>query len=189
MQHDPQQDAIEETTIHPVFPHAFASTEHGEGELTFLGDALGRDCWVVRFVDGWYRPHAGDGTRNEDWYSWGADVLAPFDGIVDSVYINPVTNRPGCHSGGRASAIVFRSEDGVRVLYGHVEQVEVRSGDPVRVGERIAKVGNNGTSQSPHIHLGAWRDDRPLQVRFDLRALGRLQSQDPDRFYGYSVSK
>ncbi len=189
MQLDPQQEPIEEVTVHPIFPHAFASTEHCEGELASRGDALGRDCWVVRFVDGWYRLHADDGARNEDWYSWGADVLAPFDGVVDSVHLNPATNQPGHHSGGRASAIVFRREDGVRVLYGHVDRVEIRPGDPVRAGQRIAKVGNNGTSQCPHVHVGAWHDNTPLQIRFDLRALGRLQSQDPNRYYGYSVSK
>lgn len=189
VQPDPRQDPIEEVTVHPVFPHASATTEHGEGELPSPGDALGRDCWVVRFIDGWYRLHAGDGTRNEDWYSWGADVLAPFDGVVDSVRVNPVTNQPGHHAGGRASAIVFRRQDGVRVVYAHVDRVEVQPGDPVSAGQRIARVGNNGTSQCPHIHVGAWRDSTPLQIRFDLRALRRLQAQDPSRYYGYSIAK
>ncbi len=147
MQRDPRQDPIEEITVHPVFNRVLVSVEHSAGELNSLGDALGRDCWVARFVDGWYRLHEGDGTRNEDWYSWGADVLAPFDGVVDSVRINPATNQPGHNPGGRASTIVFRREDGVRVLYGHVDRVEVRPGDRVRAGQRIARVGNNGTSQ------------------------------------------
>lgn len=165
---------IEEVTIHPVFSYAFASIEHHEGELLALGDALGRDCLVVRFVDGWYRFYAGDGSRNEDWYGWGADVLAPFAGVVESVRINPTTNQPGRHSGGVASTIVFRRDDDVSVMYAHVDQVELLPGDPVTAGQRVATVGNNGTSQCPHIHVGAWRDDVPLQIRFDLHALGQL---------------
>jgi murein DD-endopeptidase MepM/ murein hydrolase activator NlpD len=69
------------------------------------------------------------------------------------------------------------------VLYGHVDGIEVKPGDAVVAGQRIAKVGNNGYSWYPHIHVGAWKDDTPLQIRFDLRALGRLQSEDPDRYY------
>lgn len=169
---------IEEVTIHPIFPHAFASIEHHAGELAELGDALGRDCLVVRFVDGWYRFYAGDGTRNEDWYSWGTDVLAPFDAVVESVRINPTINQPGRHSGGVASTIVFRRDDGVRVLYGHIDHVELQPGELVTAGQRVATVGNNGTSQCPHLHVGAWRDDVPLQIRFNLHALGRLLAPD-----------
>ena len=112
--------------------------------------------------------------RNEDWYGWGAEVLAPLDAAVERVSVNPVTNVPGRHSGGRASVVVFRREDGARVMYGHVAQVEVQPGDLVRVGQRIARVGNNGSCWHPHIHVGAWQEETPLQIRFDLRAMGRL---------------
>ncbi|HEX5501531.1 MAG TPA: M23 family metallopeptidase [Thermomicrobiales bacterium] len=184
MRRDAGTDAIEAVTIHPVFRHACASVEHAEGELRSRGDALGRDCWVVRFVGGWYRPYEGDGTRNEDWYCWRAAVLAPFDGVVESTHVNPVTNQPGHHPGGRASSITFRRADGVRVLYAHVDQIAVRPGETVVAGQPVARVGNNGTSRHPHLHVGAWRDDRPLQIRFDLRALGRLQAADPEGYAG-----
>jgi murein DD-endopeptidase MepM/ murein hydrolase activator NlpD len=169
--------------IHPVYNRLSILTEHPEGELEYLGDALGRDCVVVKFVDGWIRLHDGDGSRNEDWFGWGAAVLAPFDSVVESVHHNPVANEPGHHSGGKAGSVIFLLDGGVHVLYVHVDGIEVKLGDAVVAGQRIAKVGNNGYSWYPHIHVGAWKDDTPLQIRFDLRALGRLQSEDPDRYY------
>lgn len=183
MQSALEEEIIKDVMIHPIFYRTFMSSEHPEGEMDELGDVIGRDCMVTKFVDGWTRLYDGDGTRNEDWYGWAANVLAPFDGTVERVDTNPVTNNPGHHSGGRAGAIVFLRDDGVRVAYGHVDKVIVKVGDTVQAGEHVAKVGNNGHSWCPHIHIGAWKNDTPLQIRFDLRALGRLQSEDPDRYY------
>ncbi|RCW42432.1 hypothetical protein DFP97_117156 [Paenibacillus prosopidis] len=47
----------------------------------------------------------------------GADVLAPFDGIVESIYINPVTNTPGNFQHSRARSIRFLGHDDVRVCF------------------------------------------------------------------------
>lgn len=86
---------IEEVLIHPFFRKSFVSSEHPENQLPYIGDALGRDCVIQKFVDGWMRAYSGDGSRNEDWYSWHEDVLAPFDGRIEEIHINPTTNVPG----------------------------------------------------------------------------------------------
>ncbi|MBT2765574.1 hypothetical protein [Paenibacillus sp. ISL-20] len=80
------------STIHPVHRHAFSVSEHPEGQLHGLGDALGCDCIIERFADGWMRKHRNDGLRNDDWYGWGEEVLAPFDSSIEAVYINEQTN-------------------------------------------------------------------------------------------------
>jgi hypothetical protein len=164
---------IEVVTIHPIHNHAFSVTEHPEGQLAHIGDALGCDCVIHRFIDGWSRHYQNDGSDNEDWYGWNADVLAPFDGIVESTYINPFTNTPGNIQESRASSIVFVRFDGVRVCYCHVMNFNVKEGDAVKAGDVVAKVGNNGYSRHPHIHIGAWKEKTPLQISFDLKAMGR----------------
>jgi murein DD-endopeptidase MepM/ murein hydrolase activator NlpD len=60
------------------------------------------------------------------------------------------------------------------VLVAHVTDVTVRVGDLVDAGAPVAKMGNNGFGRNPHIHVGAWRDETPLQIRFDLRAAANL---------------
>lgn len=170
--------ALPDVVIHPIVGPHFLCLEHPLGQLRALGDALGSDCLVPELGAGpvakWPAFYRGNGRNNEDWYGWGVPVLAPFDGVVDSVYVNPETNRPGRLGGSRATIIVFRRADGVRVLYAHVRDVAVRVGDRVRAGQRVGRVGNNGPAWFPHTHVGAWRGTTPLQVRFDLRAMGSM---------------
>ena len=77
-----------------------------------MPDALAADCVVVRRSGGpdgnLLSLYSGDGTRNEDWHSWREPLLAPFDGVVIGIQINPETTVPGVRGQGRLSAILFR---------------------------------------------------------------------------------
>lgn len=121
--------------------------------------------------------YEGDGLENEDYFGWGEPILAPFDGVVASVRPPAEPNRPGVlpedpEEGGR---IGYRRDDGARVVYVHVREIAVQEGDSISAGDVVAQLGNNGSSRAPHVHIGAWRDDTPLQIRFDLGALGELR--------------
>jgi murein DD-endopeptidase MepM/ murein hydrolase activator NlpD len=174
-------DSIGVVVLHPVVRRHFVCLEHPVGQLSHVGDALGTDCLVVDLGAGptgrWPAFYRGTGARNADWYGWNQQVLAPFDGVVDTVHANPKTNVPGALGRERAGVIIFRRADGVRVLYAHVQAIAVAPGDTVRAGQPVARVGNNGPAYMPHTHVGAWRGAEPLQIRFDLRAMGRLSRQ------------
>jgi hypothetical protein len=169
---------IKDVVIGPVVGQHFVCMEHPQGQLPGLGDALGSDCLVPQLDAGPHqrfpRFYARDGRRNEDWVGWNAAVLAPFDGVVDSVHFNPVTNDPGRIGRARATVVVFRRADGVRVLYAHLQRVSVQPGDSVRAGDTVAHIGNNGPAWFPHTHIGAWKGQEPFQVRFDLAAMGKM---------------
>jgi hypothetical protein len=175
------RDSTGSVVIHPVVRQHFVCLEHPVGQLTYVGDALGADCLVIDLGSGptsrFPSFHRANGSRNADWYGWNQRVLAPFDGIVDSVHTNEDVNVPGKPGRARAGGIVFLREDGVRVLYSHVHAITVAPGDVVRAGQPVARVGNNGPSVMPHTHVGAWRDREPLQIRFDLRAFAKLSRQ------------
>lgn len=123
---------------------------------------------------------AGDGSRNEDWYGWGREVLAPIGGEVVRVHENPKVNEPGTMVPGIASFVLLRDDDGTHVMLGHLHEMMVQEGDRVQAGEPLGLVGNDGYSRHPHIHLGAWRDGAPLQIRFDLRAMAKLREKAHD---------
>lgn len=189
---------IDAVTIHPAVASPFMCSEHPLGQEDHAGDALGQDCTVVRDVNGPNKRfpafYSGDGTRNEDWFSWNEPLLAPFDAVVRIVHTNAVTNEPGVRGAGMASVILFQrigaqDEIPVQVGYVHVQGVLVAIGDTVKAGQVVARIGNNGISDHPHVHIGAVRGDlmklmsgtgkpddvEPLQIRFDLAALGRLR--------------
>lgn len=163
--------AIEAVLLHPIFAERYASLEHASFERMGVGDALGTDCIIQRLVevDGrlWARGFTGNGHANEDWFGWHQPVLAPIAGKVVRINVNPTTNQPGIMGKGAASFIVLRDDTGLAVLLAHVDDVRVTVGDTVQAGQVIALVGNNGQSRSPHIHVGAFRGDTPLQIRFD----------------------
>ncbi len=164
---------IETVTLHRLFNEYYACGEHVEGELPYLGDALGADCLIQGGLDpdvetGFARAYRNDGARNEDWYGWNAEVLAPFDATIVRVNINPVVNQPGQLGAPPASFIVFERADGMRVLFAHVQDVQVSQGDSVTAGQIVARVGNNGYGRSPHIHVGAWKEETAFQIRWDL---------------------
>ena len=181
---------IEAVTVHPPVATLFQCSEHPLGAEDHVPDALAADCVVVRRDSGpngnLLSLYTGDGTRNEDWHSWREPLLAPFDGVVIGIQINPETTPPGVMGSGRSSAIGFQQLlDGeptdIHVAYVHVREVTVSQGDTVRAGDPVARIGNNGSSFHPHVHVGAFRgelmseDAVPLQVRMDLAALGRLR--------------
>jgi murein DD-endopeptidase MepM/ murein hydrolase activator NlpD len=167
--------------IHPIVHPYFMCVEHAAGQLTALGDALGADCAVADLKGGRSGRFPvffhGDGSRNQDWYGWREPLLAPFNAVIDSVLPPPLPNRPGNLGRERGGVIIFRRADSVRVLYAHVQDIRVRPGDEVRAGKPVARVGNNGLAYFPHTHVGAWRGTEPLQIRFDLRAMGRMSRQ------------
>jgi hypothetical protein len=169
---------IAEVVIGPVFRRPFTCTEHPEGQLEYAGDALGTDCLVIGGVEsptrGFMKTYRSDGAANSDWYGWNEDVLAPFDGVVDMIYANPVENVPGQTGKPPASMIRFRRADGLIVVYAHAKDFTVRAGDRVKQGQVVAKVGNNGFARNPHIHIGAYRGATPFQIRWDLRLMGRM---------------
>lgn len=181
---------IDAITVHPPVAARFQCSEHALGAEDHVPDALAADCVVVRRNAGpdgnLLSLYSGDGTRNEDWHSWREPLLAPFDGVVAGFQINPESTVPGVRGEGRSSAILFRQlVDGaptdVHFAYVHVREVIVSQGDTVQAGQPVARIGNNGSSFHPHVHVGAFRGDMmsgdavPLQVRMDLEAMGRIR--------------
>jgi len=162
---------IEAVVAHPIFNNFYTCSEHFEGQLKYMGDALGADCSILSMenVDGreFSRAYRNDGKLNEDWYSWGMDVLSPCDCSVDRINVNDVVNLPGIMGKGPATSVTLKREDGVKFVVAHLGRIDVKTGDKVTAGQLLGIVGNNGYSRAPHIHIGAFKDQTPYQIRFD----------------------
>lgn len=166
-----ESSAISFALVHPPYSESYRCSEHREGELPHLGDALGADCTIERLVDFggrvWLRSYESDGRTNEQWYGYGADVLAPCDCRVLQIRVSAEENKPGIPGTPPASHITFLRSDGVHILFAHIRNVRVSVGESVVAGEIVASVGNNGYSRHPHLHIGAWLGEYALQIRFD----------------------
>ena len=181
MAQEPQGE-IEPVLLSPLFRGPFVCGEHPAGLPSVVGDALGTDCQILGREDQSFRRlYRNEGRLNEDWYTFGAEVLAPFDGEVVGIFANAMLNEPGTVGRPPAGVILLRNSQGVSVFFAHVSDFAVAVGDRVRAGQMIAKVGNNGPSYAPHVHAGAYRGTTPLQIRWDQRALMSLMRGPPPR--------
>ncbi len=95
----------------------------------------------------------------------GVPVIAAADGIV--YYAGPDTDRVfGPYPNFYGSVVVIQhpltAPDGgtVYTLYGHLSEVEVGSGQPIKQGQEVGKVGKAGIAQWYHLHFEV-RVDKP----------------------------
>jgi hypothetical protein len=114
----------------------------------------------VQLRDG--RLFDGDGSRNEQWYGFGADVVAvadgsvsvAFDGMGEQTPNTPATGLrgPRDYSGNHVS---LQISPGVWAIYAHLQpgSITIKTGDEVRKGQVIGKLGNSGNSSGPHLHF------------------------------------
>jgi murein DD-endopeptidase MepM/ murein hydrolase activator NlpD len=133
--------------------------------------------------------HKGDGTRFDDYYAYGADVLAAADGHVISA-ANDQPEDPSAmqrpHETQEAYFARLQKEQGERLakgltaitgnyvmidhgkneysLYAHLQpgSVRVHVGAQVKTGDMIGKLGSSGNSTEPHLHFHVCDKPDPL---------------------------
>ena len=103
-----------------------------------------------------------DGKRVEQYYGFGEDVLAVADGIVVSIHDGMPDEPPLVFMVPRSKSdyggnnVILEIAPNVFAWYAHLRQgsLTVKVGDAVKAGAPIAKLGNTGPSEGPHLHLG-----------------------------------
>jgi murein DD-endopeptidase MepM/ murein hydrolase activator NlpD len=133
--------------------------------------------------------HKGDGTRFDDYYAYGADVLAAADGRVTSVANDQQEDPSAMQRSNETQEAYFarlQKEQGERLakgltaitgnyvmidhgkneysLYAHLQpgSVGIRVGDQVKAGDVIGKLGSSGNSTEPHLHFHVCDKPDPL---------------------------
>jgi len=98
----------------------------------------------------------GDGLKNEDYYAFGRNILAPADGTVTDAITGVRDNAPGSINQYSAlgNAVLIRHRDHEFSVLAHLKDgsVRVKPGDAVKRGDVIGLCGNSGNSSEPHLH-------------------------------------
>lgn len=127
-----------------------------------------------RFAIDWKRTndqgefYTGDKTHNESYVDYGSPVYAVADGTVTSTLDNVDANAPGILPAADpvlaakltvenidGNHIILDIGGGVYAMYAHFIKgsLLVKPGDKVKKGQEIAKLGNTGNSNAPHLHF------------------------------------
>ena len=112
---------------------------------------------LVQSVDG--RTHDGSAADLAGYFAWDEPVSAPAAGrvvaAVDEFPDQPIGSVDLLHPAG--NQIVLDIGQGRYVAFGHLRSgsIAVAVGNEVRAGQPLARVGNSGNSDEPHLHLQA----------------------------------
>ncbi len=106
--------------------------------------------------------HGGSGEAREDYYCFGAPVLAPLAGQVVRLRDDLADAQPGHPdlANNWGNHVLLRAGS-LYVLLAHLKRgsLKVRIGEWVVAGQALAACGSSGRSPVPHLHLQVQRDD------------------------------
>jgi murein DD-endopeptidase MepM/ murein hydrolase activator NlpD len=123
---------------------------------------------------GWTAPAHGR-VSSEFGPRWGTqhqgiDIAAGKGSTVTAA--GPGVVRRASWYGGYGNAVVIDHGSGVSTLYGHNSELNVKPGDKVRAGQKIAEVGSTGDSTGPHLHFEVQINGKKVNPRPWLQQRG-----------------
>lgn len=110
---------------------------------------------LVKVQDG--QSYQNSPIRNEDFYAFDEDIIAPADGKVVNVVDGIKDNVPGemdeRNAAGNYVVIEHANNEFSMIAHFKKNSILVKSGDTVTEGQLIGKCGNSGNSSEAHIHF------------------------------------
>lgn len=103
--------------------------------------------------------HGGLDIANES----GTPIRSTADGVV----------RYAGWANGYGLSMVIDHGFGYSTLYGHLSELAVKEGSPVKRGQMVGRMGSTGAATGPHVHYEVWVDDMPKDPSRYLQTGGK----------------
>jgi hypothetical protein len=107
-----------------------------------------------------YQMSSGDSSVNENWPGWGTDLYAVADGTVtdarDELVDHDGTTGPAVAGADATGNHVYLNiGQGQWAIYAHCMRggVAVKTGEVIKKGQAVCKMGNSGNSLGAHLHF------------------------------------
>lgn len=162
-----------------------------------VSDRLQRRAFDFVVVDENGKTHKGDGRRNEDYYAFEKEILAPGDGVVTEAADGVRDNVPGSRNPYAAlgNYVVIRHSDQEFSVLAHFKQgsIKVKAGERVERGQVLGLCGNSGNSSEPHLHYhlqtaGVIQNGVGLKVHFEALRVNGKERKDYSPVKGERIS-
>ena len=99
---------------------------------------------------------SGNGDKNEDFFCFGKEIVAPASGIVTFTADGVPDNKPGIMNPKQAfgNFVVIDHENGEYSVFCHLKNgsIKVAKGQKISTGDCIGLCGNSGNSSEAHLH-------------------------------------
>ncbi|SES66443.1 Peptidase family M23 [Oceanobacillus limi] len=119
----------------------------------------------------------GDPTKNESYYAFGKEAVAPSEGVVVAIENNIKDNTPTVDTNRvepLGNHVILEHENKEYSIIAHLQEgsVQVSEGDQVDAGDLLGYVGNSGNSSEPHIHFHVanhvdWEKGTSIRIKLD----------------------
>jgi murein DD-endopeptidase len=154
--------------------NAFSNADHRRALVTVDGKVRIAQRFAIDWMslgpDG--RAYHGDPKSNANFYDYGAEVLAVGDGRISDLKDGFPENTGSNEQSSRAitldnvvgNYLILELGQGRFALYAHLQpgSLRVKLGDKVKAGEVMARLGNSGNSDAPHLHFHLMDANSPL---------------------------
>jgi hypothetical protein len=150
----------------------------GDDHRRALNAVDGRVRIAQRFAIDWMclgpdrRLFHGDPKSNANFYDYGAEVLAVADGRIsdlredlpDNAGSNEASSRNITLDNVVGNYLILDLGHERFALYAHLQpgSLRVKLGDRVKAGQVLARLGNSGNSDAPHLHFQVMDTNSPL---------------------------
>lgn len=109
-----------------------------------------------RFAYDFVRPYQNDGWQLSDYQAFGAEVIAPGNGViaqvVDGSFDLPIGERDANVITGNMIIIDHQNGEFSTICHFMHDSIKVKVGDRVNQGDFLGQCGNSGNTDQPHIH-------------------------------------
>jgi murein DD-endopeptidase MepM/ murein hydrolase activator NlpD len=116
-----------------------------------------KNAFDIVITDKGGKSYKTDGKRNEDYYAFGKEILAPCNGEVVLAVDGVKDNKPGELNSVYipGNTVILKTEKNEYLFFAHFKQhsIKVKEGQRIKQGEIIGLCGNSGNSSEPHLHF------------------------------------
>ncbi|MFK8007851.1 MAG: M23 family metallopeptidase [Saprospiraceae bacterium] len=119
----------------------------------------------IKPLEGSFKVNSGFGRRihpifKKKIFHSGIDLIAPV-GTPVLATANGIVLEAG-EKGKHGIRILLQHDDEFKTMYSHLNKVEVKVGDKIKIGEVIGLVGSTGVSTGPHLHYEVIKDGKKV---------------------------
>jgi len=86
---------------------------------------------------------------------------------------------------GYGNYLIISTQENIKILFAHLDTIQVDLNDKIEIGQVIGTVGNSGMSTGTHLHYEIWIDENPIDPIFTF--WDKLNRETIENIYKWNI--